>query len=90
MDFAALEVREKIDLVKERLPREAEVVYWEDLSRHPDNGWALFGLRQALEAQGKAEQAADIDARFRKAWASADFELTSSRALDTSPVRARR
>jgi tetratricopeptide (TPR) repeat protein len=25
-------------------PLEAEVVYWEDLRRNPENGWALFGL----------------------------------------------
>jgi tetratricopeptide (TPR) repeat protein len=31
----------------------AERVYREDLARHPHNGWALFGLQQALRAQGK-------------------------------------
>jgi hypothetical protein len=57
--------------------REAETVYWEDLRRNPDNGWSLFGLAQALRAQGK--DAAPIEARFQKAWANADVTLTGSR-----------
>ena len=32
---------------------EAEAVYWEDLRKNPGNGWSLFGLMQALKAQGK-------------------------------------
>ena len=34
-------------------PGEAETVYWEDLRRNRENGWALFGLLQALRAQSK-------------------------------------
>jgi tetratricopeptide (TPR) repeat protein len=60
-------------------PGEAETVYWEDLRRFRDNGWALFGLRQALRAQKKDDQAAVVEARFKKTWARADVELTSSR-----------
>jgi len=60
-------------------PAEAETVYWEDLRRNRDNGWALFGLAQALRAQNKKEEAAQIDARFREAWARADVTLTASR-----------
>ena len=30
---------------------EAETVYWDDLRRNRENGWALFGLLQALRAQ---------------------------------------
>ena len=59
--------------------REAETVYWEDLSRNPDNGWSLFGLAQALRAQGRADDAAAAQARFEKAWARADVKLTASR-----------
>jgi tetratricopeptide (TPR) repeat protein len=51
---------------------EAEVVYWEDLRRHPENGWSLHGLMLSLRAQGKTELAAEIEARFRKAWSRAD------------------
>ena len=59
--------------------RQAETVYWEDLKRNRENGWALFGLASAIEAQGRKEQAALIRARFEKAWARADFKLTASR-----------
>jgi tetratricopeptide (TPR) repeat protein len=58
---------------------EAETVYWEDLRRNKENGWSLFGLMQALKAQGKNEDAALIEARFKKAWAQADVTMTSSR-----------
>jgi tetratricopeptide (TPR) repeat protein len=58
---------------------EAETVYWEDLRRNKESGWSLFGLMQALKAQGKNDDAALIEARFRKAWAKADVTLASSR-----------
>jgi len=58
---------------------EAETVYWEDLRRNKENGWSLFGLMQALKAQGKKDDAALIEARFKKAWANADVTLSSSR-----------
>ena len=60
-------------------PVEAESVYWDDLRRHPKNGWALFGLAQALRAQNKVDQAKLIEADFKKAWADADVQLTASR-----------
>jgi tetratricopeptide (TPR) repeat protein len=56
---------------------EAEAVYREDLRWNPENGWSLFGLAQSLRAQGKSADAEE--ARFRRAWASADVRLTSSR-----------
>ena len=58
---------------------EAETVYWEDLRRNRDNGWALFGLAQALRAQNKKDDAALIEARFQKAWERSDVTLTASR-----------
>ena len=60
-------------------PADAEAVYREDLARNPENGWSLFGLTQALRARQADAQAADIEARFRKAWARADVTLTASR-----------
>jgi len=65
-------------LAANRAP-EAETVYWEDLRRNKENGWALYGLMQALKAQGKTEDAALIEARLKKAWARADVQLTASR-----------
>jgi len=66
-------------LVEANRPAEAETVYWEDLKRNRENGWALFGLMQALKAQGKNEEAALVESRFKKAWARADITPTSSR-----------
>jgi tetratricopeptide (TPR) repeat protein len=60
-------------------PAEAETVYWEDLRRNKENGWALFGLTQALKAQGKNDDAALVEARFKKAWSRADVTLSASR-----------
>ena len=60
-------------------PAEAETVYWEDLRRNQDNGWALFGLMQALRAQNKTDDAALIEARFTKAWSRSDVTLAASR-----------
>jgi len=57
---------------------EAERVYRDDLARHPENGWSLFGLTRALEAQGKTADAADARSRFEKIWAHADVTLTAS------------
>ncbi len=59
--------------------REAETIYWEDLRRNRENGWALYGLLKALEAQGKTEQAALVKSRLEKAWSRADVKLASSR-----------
>jgi tetratricopeptide (TPR) repeat protein len=60
-------------------PAEAETVYWEDLRRNRENGWALFGLLQALRAQNKTADAALTEARFKTAWARADVTLLASR-----------
>jgi tetratricopeptide (TPR) repeat protein len=58
---------------------EAEQVYRDDLARLPENGWSLFGLARSLRLQKKnADEAADLEARFKKIWAKADLELTSS------------
>ena len=66
-------------MLKAGKPAEAEALYQQDLKRFPENGWALFGLAQALHAQDKHTEAAEVDTRFRKAWASADVTLTASR-----------
>jgi len=60
-------------------PGAAEKVYREDLARFPDNGWSLFGLAQSLRAQGKTQEAAEVQRRFETAWQYADVEITASR-----------
>lgn len=59
--------------------QKAEAVYREDLRRNPENGWSLYGLMQALNAQGKGAESAEVKERFDKAWAHADIVLTASR-----------
>ena len=56
---------------------EAAQAYREDLAKFPENGWSLFGLATALDAQ-KSPEAAAVWARFQKTWARADVKLTSS------------
>jgi tetratricopeptide (TPR) repeat protein len=57
---------------------EAERIYRDDLARYPENGWALFGLARALEAQGKAADDAELRKRFERAWVGADIPLAAS------------
>jgi tetratricopeptide (TPR) repeat protein len=55
-------------------PAEAEAVYRADLTRHPNNGWALSGLAQSLRAQGRTQQAQQVDRELDVAWARADIK----------------
>jgi tetratricopeptide (TPR) repeat protein len=65
-------------LLKAGKAAEAESVYRDDLQRHPDNGWALYGLAQALKAQNKADAADAAQRQFKQAWKDADVTLASS------------
>ena len=58
-------------------PGEAEAVYREDLRRNPKNGWAYFGLSQALAAQKRDAEAAAARGQFEQAWQRADIQLAS-------------
>jgi tetratricopeptide (TPR) repeat protein len=52
---------------------DAEAIFRADLERNPANGWALFGLAQALAAQKK--DAGAVKAQLDTAWARADVQL---------------
>ena len=56
---------------------DAERVYREELKKHPNNGWSLFGLKAALEGQGKPS--ADVAKQFDDAWARSDAWIQASR-----------
>ena len=58
-------------------PADAEQVYRADLEIFPENGWSLYGLQKSLEMQDKNGDAAEVEQRFKEAWA--DIELTASR-----------
>jgi tetratricopeptide (TPR) repeat protein len=57
---------------------EAEKIYLEDLNTYKENGWALIGLYQALQKQGKTAEAQSVKARFDKAWKYADAPIVAS------------
>jgi hypothetical protein len=46
----------------------AEKVFREDLNRHPRNPRSLWGLNQALKAQGRDYDAAFVQKQFDAAW----------------------
>jgi tetratricopeptide (TPR) repeat protein len=47
-------------------PADAEQAFREDLARFPDNSWSLRGLADSLEAQGRADEAEAVAARYRQ------------------------
>ena len=58
---------------------EAERVYRASLVKHPHNGWSIYGLEQALRAQGRTVEAAEARAWFADAWSETDTLIRSSR-----------
>ena len=57
---------------------EAEQVYREDLERHPNNGWALVGLEQALRTQDRTADD-DDEPEEREGAAGADYVCRSEK-----------
>jgi hypothetical protein len=53
-------------------------VYREDLRKNLANGWSLYGLAAALDAQGQAAEASAVRRQFRDAWRHSDIVLTAS------------
>jgi tetratricopeptide (TPR) repeat protein len=58
---------------------EAEREFRKALERFPNNAWALYGLREALRAQGKGGAVAEVDARLDAAWVGEQEGLSLSR-----------
>ena len=65
-------------LLKAGRAKEAEAIYREDLRDFRNDGWALFGLVQSLEAQKKTGEARKAKEEFNRAWKNADVTLTAS------------
>ena len=57
---------------------EAEAVYRRDLKWNHNNGWSLFGLQQALNAQSRFIESRQVMNEYRKAWGYSDVELSRS------------
>jgi len=60
-------------------PGEAERVFREDLERHPENGWALYGLAESLRRGKRSAEAAAVEERFSAAWRGADTRQPDAR-----------
>jgi len=63
-------------LLRAGRPTEAERVFREALVTHPRNPRALFGLREALVRQQKADDAVWVGRAFDAAWKDADVTLS--------------
>ena len=59
--------------------KEAQAVYRKSLTTYRLDGWALYGLAQAQDAQGDHAGADATRKEFTAAWQLADVKLTSSR-----------
>jgi tetratricopeptide (TPR) repeat protein len=53
----------------------AEKIFREDLNRHPRNPRSLFGLQQALKAQGKEYDAAFVEKQLQSSWKGGSAKL---------------
>jgi hypothetical protein len=58
--------------------KRAEKLYREDQVNHPGNGWSLLGLQQALTAQGRIDEAAQVAPKLERAWKRVEDRPTSS------------
>jgi tetratricopeptide (TPR) repeat protein len=66
------------ELLRVGKANDAESTYRADLARHPGNGWALYGLMQALQAEGRGPEASTAEAEFRTAWRHATISISAS------------
>jgi tetratricopeptide (TPR) repeat protein len=66
------------ELLRVGRANEAEKTYRDDLARHPGNGWALYGLMQALKAEGRNAEASAAEAQFHTAWRQATISISAS------------
>tara|TARA_R110000824_G_scaffold209_10_gene1024 strand:+ start:3694 stop:4020 length:327 start_codon:yes stop_codon:yes gene_type:complete len=58
---------------------EAEALYRNDPEDYPRNGWSMSGLADALQQQGKMDEAKEAKAAFAIIWAKADVKINGSR-----------
>ncbi len=56
---------------------DAERVFKEDLAKFPENGWSLYGLMKAHQAQGESVEAQAVQSTLDKVWATADVDLAA-------------
>jgi tetratricopeptide (TPR) repeat protein len=66
------------ELLRAGRAADAESVYRESLLRQKGDGWALYGLAQALQTQGRSAEAQLVRREFDQAWRHATVEINSS------------
>lgn len=64
---------------------EAEIVYRDDLKRHPNNPWSLHGLAESLEKQGRLAEAEAFHQQTAAASARADVKVNRSCFCRSNP-----
>ena len=67
-------------LLKLGRPQEATTIFWEDLRRHPENGWALHGVVEGASQTKDLEEKQQATDRLKKAWEHSDTELDHAQA----------
>jgi len=65
-------------LVEQKEYEEAEVIFRQDLEVWRSNGWALRGLYNALQGQGKKSEADEIMKKFENSWQYSDIDIESA------------
>jgi tetratricopeptide (TPR) repeat protein len=66
-------------LLQQGRPEKAEQVFRNALKQFTNNAWTLYGLREALKAQGNASAVAEVEKRLAAAWAGKREDLRLSR-----------
>ena len=59
--------------------QEARDAFRDSLARTPNNGWALYGLAQTYEREGKAREAREVEKYFGRAWTGERARLDLAR-----------
>ena len=67
-------------LLKLGRAQEATMIFWEDLKRHPENGWALKGIVEGTMQTKDTEEMQQVAKRFNKAWKYSDTQLEFAKA----------
>ncbi len=67
--------------------QQAEEVFRADLQQNPRNGRSLYGLAQALKAQGRSHDEFFVRQQFEAAWKDADTRLDSMEVARASGGR---
>ncbi len=62
--------------LKAGLAKEAKAILEKDLRNNNENGWALYGIWQALIKQNKTAEAGKMKTRFINAFAKTDVKIT--------------